>query len=90
MSYLQSVYSRLYLISQQIWIAVELVFVYYFFIETRGPTLEELAKIFDGDAAEVAHVDIDTLEKEAHTADHVSDTNSLGDKRVPHTKASEL
>ena len=44
-----------------VWIFIELCFVYFFYVETRGPTLEELAKIFDGDDAQVAHVD---LEKE--------------------------
>jgi hypothetical protein len=38
------------------WIAFELVVVYFFFVETRGPTLEEVAKIFDGKDAEVAHL----------------------------------
>jgi len=40
------------------WIAIELVFVYVFYVETKGPTLEEVARIFDGDNAEVgiAHV----------------------------------
>jgi len=49
-----------------IWIFVELIFVYLFYIETRGPTLEEIAKIFDGESAEVAHVDIHQVEKEIH------------------------
>jgi hypothetical protein len=34
-------------------------------VETRGPTLEELAKIFDGDDAAVGHVDIDKLDVSA-------------------------
>jgi len=34
------------------------------YVETRGPTLEELAKIIDGDDAAVAHLDIDQVEKE--------------------------
>jgi hypothetical protein len=38
------------------WIAFELVIVYFFFVETRGPTLEEVAKIFDGRDAEVGNV----------------------------------
>jgi sugar porter (SP) family MFS transporter len=42
-----------------VWIAVELVFVYFFYVETKGPTLEEIARIFDGDQADVAHVDYD-------------------------------
>lgn len=33
--------------------------MWIFFVETRGPTLEEIAKIFDGEDAEVARVDID-------------------------------
>lgn len=46
-----------------LWICVELVFVYFFYIETKGPTLEEVAKLFDGEDA-VAHVDMRTVEKE--------------------------
>lgn len=49
----------------QCWIFLELCFVYFMYIETKGPTLEELAKIIDGDEAEVAHVDIRQVEKEA-------------------------
>ncbi|KAH6666285.1 putative lactose permease [Halenospora varia] len=51
-----------------VWIFVELVFVYFFYVETRGPTLEELAKIFDGDSA-VAHVNLHQVEKEVHGDD---------------------
>lgn len=35
-------------------------------METKGPTLEELAKIFDGDSAAVAHVDLHEVEKDLH------------------------
>lgn len=38
-------------------------------METRGPTLEELAKIFDGDDAAVAHVDLQQVEKEIHVTE---------------------
>ncbi|OAP56307.1 hypothetical protein AYL99_09486 [Fonsecaea erecta] len=41
------------------WIALELVFVYFLYVETKGPTLEEIAKIFDGEDAEVGLVDVD-------------------------------
>jgi cytochrome c551/c552 len=34
------------------------VFIYIFYVETKGPTLEEIARIFDGDEAEVAQVGI--------------------------------
>jgi len=43
------------------WIALELVFVYFLYVETKGPTLEEIAKIFDGEEAEVGHVDINQI-----------------------------
>jgi hypothetical protein len=49
----------------QCWIFLELVFVYFMYVETKGPTLEELAKIIDGDDAKVAHLDIHQVEKEA-------------------------
>jgi len=45
-----------------LWIAVELVFVYFVYPETMGPTLEEISRIFDGDDA-VAHVDVHAIEK---------------------------
>ncbi|KFY45409.1 hypothetical protein V495_03000 [Pseudogymnoascus sp. VKM F-4514 (FW-929)] len=47
------------------WILVELVFVYFFYIETKGPTLEEISRIFDGDDAIVANVDYVENEKNA-------------------------
>jgi hypothetical protein len=53
----------------QVWIFIELAFVYFFYVETRGPTLEELAKIFDGENAEVAHLDMNQVEKETQ-AEH--------------------
>lgn len=40
-----------------VWIVFELIFVYFFYVETKGPTLEEIAKIFDGANAEVGDVD---------------------------------
>jgi hypothetical protein len=44
------------------WLCFEVIFVFFFFIETRGPTLEEIAKIFDGQDAQVANVDMNILE----------------------------
>jgi len=42
------------------WIGFELVFVYFLYVETKGPTLEEIAKIFDGENAEVGVIDYGT------------------------------
>ncbi|KAL6704289.1 hypothetical protein ACN47E_008353 [Coniothyrium glycines] len=44
------------------WIFLELIFVTVFYVETKGPTLEEVAKIFDGEEAEVAYVDLEKVE----------------------------
>lgn len=46
--------------------------MYFFYVETRGPTLEELAKIFDGEDAEVSHIDIHQVEKEIHAEDNAA------------------
>ena len=54
------------------WDACELVFVWFFYVETRGPTLEEVARIFDGDGA-VAHIDLDQVEKEMRIAQDEDD-----------------
>lgn len=35
------------------WLAVELVTIWYFYVETRYTSLEEIAKHFDGDSAVV-------------------------------------
>lgn len=46
------------------WVFGELCFVYFMYVETRGPTLEELAKVIDGNDAQVAHLDLEQVEKE--------------------------
>lgn len=40
-----------------IWIVVELIVVYFFFVETSGYTLEELVVVFDGENAELSELD---------------------------------
>jgi hypothetical protein len=47
----------------QLWDVVEAIWVYFAFPETKGPTLEEIAKIFDGEDA-IAHIDMAQTEKE--------------------------
>ncbi|OAG03352.1 general substrate transporter [Paraphaeosphaeria sporulosa] len=41
-----------------VWVFLELIFVCFMYIETRGPTLEEIAKIIDGDEAKIVPADI--------------------------------
>jgi Sugar (and other) transporter len=54
-----------YYIVYDCWLLLELVVVYLFYPETNGPTLEEMAKIFDGDEAAVGRVDFDIV-REKH------------------------
>lgn len=53
----------------QAWDFLELCFVYFFYVETKGPTLEEIARIFDGMDA-VANINIRQVEKEMQHAEH--------------------
>lgn len=52
-----------------LWDLCEFVFVYFVYVETKGPTLEEIAYIFDGQEA-VAHIDITQVEKEIQLVHH--------------------
>lgn len=52
-----------------LWDTVEAVFVWFFYVETKGPTLEEISRIFDGDQA-IAHIDMAQVEKDIYSAEH--------------------
>jgi sugar porter (SP) family MFS transporter len=58
-----------------LWDFCELIFVWFFYVETKGPTLEEIARIFDGDDA-VAHIDLDQVEKEIRATEHDEDIHA--------------
>ncbi|KAI1102702.1 sugar transporter-like protein [Jackrogersella minutella] len=58
-----------------LWDFCELAFVYFFYVETKGPTLEEIAWIFDG-ADAVANIDIRQVEKEMHEIDREQSIDS--------------
>lgn len=60
----------------QCWICVELIWVYFVYPETRGPTLEEIGRIFDGDSA-VAHIDMKEVEREI-------EEREVADEKLPH------
>ncbi|KAI6777773.1 Sugar transporter [Emericellopsis cladophorae] len=51
------------------WVLFELVFIYYFYVETKGPTLEEIAKVFDGPDAKVAAIDLGKIKDDDQPQD---------------------
>lgn len=55
------------------WIAVEFVVVYVFFIETKGPSLEAVAMLFDGKDATVGDVNkvVDAVHHDKGRVEHV-------------------
>lgn len=56
------------------WLAVEFIMVFFFYVETSGYTLEEVAKVF-GDEAPVARAHLKTPEFKSE-AEHVDSRNS--------------
>jgi len=67
-----------------VWIFLELIFVTVFYVETKGPTLEEVAKIFDGDEAEVGHVDAGKLEADNYASGFEKHDNNVHVEAVKH------
>ncbi|KAF4595725.1 hypothetical protein GQ602_001338 [Ophiocordyceps camponoti-floridani] len=63
-----------------LWNFCELIFVYFFYVETKGPTLEEIARIFDGQDA-VPRVNLEQTEKEARLASN-HDQSSISDTKA--------
>nr|OQO15976.1 hypothetical protein B0A51_17761 [Rachicladosporium sp. CCFEE 5018]OQO29356.1 hypothetical protein B0A51_03138 [Rachicladosporium sp. CCFEE 5018] len=59
-----------------VWIFLELLFIYFLYVETKGPTLEEIARIFDGESAEVGLAD-------------TKDMPELNDESYSHMKGAE-
>jgi hypothetical protein len=39
-------------------LVIECLCIWFLFVETKGPTLEEIARLFDGDAANVSGKDV--------------------------------
>lgn len=44
-------------------LVIECLVIYYFYVETKGPTLEEIAILFDGEDANVAGANVTIDEK---------------------------
>ncbi|RCI16980.1 hypothetical protein L249_3077 [Ophiocordyceps polyrhachis-furcata BCC 54312] len=62
-----------------LWNTCELVFVYFFYVETKGHTLEDIARIFDGeDDAAPAVDDAEQANKETRLSSNHSSSNSPG------------
>ncbi|GJN71813.1 hypothetical protein PLIIFM63780_005850 [Purpureocillium lilacinum] len=57
-----------------VWVAIVFLIVYFFFVETAGPTLEELTYLFEGGDAAKAHM-IETTKKMEEEQTHVEVTN---------------
>ncbi|CAJ0542298.1 Ff.00g000080.m01.CDS01 [Fusarium sp. VM40] len=80
---------RLYLI-YTIWVLGEVLFIYFMYVETRGPTLEEVAKVIDGDNAAVADVRLDSVEKEILTNEQAERVSSVDGKEVHEVSPSKV
>ncbi|KAJ4322026.1 hypothetical protein N0V94_002605 [Neodidymelliopsis sp. IMI 364377] len=64
------------------WICVELIWVYFVYPETKGPTLEEIGRIFDGPGA-VAQISMAEVEKEI-------DERDVADEKMPQVSHSRV
>ncbi|KAF2870055.1 putative transporter [Massariosphaeria phaeospora] len=68
------------------WLAFELVFVYFFYIETRNTPLEEICKHFDGDAALFGGSNATEkgriLQNEIHEKEHKAATHEVREENV--------
>ncbi|RDA89694.1 hypothetical protein CP533_5255 [Ophiocordyceps camponoti-saundersi (nom. inval.)] len=64
-----------------LWNACELIFVYFFYVETKGHTLEDVARIFDGKDA-VSPVRLKQTDKEARLVASNHDQSSLSDTKA--------
>lgn len=53
----------------------EIIIIYFYFVETKGPTLEEIARLFDGDDANVSGkelLDIDHKKQQVEVTENAN------------------
>lgn len=72
------------------WIAFELFIVAWFYIETKGPTLEEIAKIFDGDHAETGIASLGDVKADMRIADVMEKFGNTTTVEVPMYRTSSV
>lgn len=70
-----------YYIFYCVFLAFEVVIVYFFYVETRYLPLEEVTKIFDGeDVAQLTLESLESTDKAVTTSVHVEETGEVVDK----------
>jgi len=62
-------------------LVIECLVIYFYFVETRGPTLEEIALLFDGENANVASEPMS--EKVGVVLDHAEKIGDISDRGSP-------
>lgn len=72
------------------WIAFELAIIAWFYVETRGPTLEEIAKIFDGDKAETGIANLGDVKADMRIADVMEKFGNTTTVEVPMYRTSSV
>ncbi|PSN75129.1 MFS transporter [Corynespora cassiicola Philippines] len=82
---LEEIHWRYYIV-YCVWLAAELVFVYFFYIETKNTPLEEIARHFDGDAALIGgHAATEKgriIEQELHHKEATSTSVEVQEKAI--------
>ena len=79
-----------YYIFYCVWLAIELVVVWFFYIETRNTPLEEIARYFDGETAMVGGAAATEKARELTETLHVEEVVSTSDTQKDQGRVSEL
>ena len=78
-----------YYIFYCVWLAIELVVVWFFYIETRNTPLEEIARYFDGETAMVGGAAATEKARELADTLHVEEVVTTSDTRKDGGRVSE-
>ena len=83
-------HAQRYYIVYCVWLLVEFVVVYFFYIETRYTPLEEIARHFDGEDALVGGDEATQKSRELAAEMGGLDTVDVGQKQEPNVEKKEL